>query len=77
MYKRQENNKFIMAMKIYGGGHLIKEAEKAFKYIDSLNYVDSIAIGMSTVEELSLIHISLRLQTYLQKFRLEFLYLYN
>lgn len=48
----KEHNKFIMAMKIYGGGHLINEAEKAFKYVDCLNYVDSIAIGMSTVEEI-------------------------
>ena len=38
-------------MKIYGGGHLIREAEKAFKYVDGLSYVDSIAIGMSTIEE--------------------------
>ncbi len=50
--KAKEYNKFIMAMKIYGGGHLIEEAEKAFKYVDNLSYIDSIAIGMSTVEEI-------------------------
>ncbi|HHZ00366.1 MAG TPA: aldo/keto reductase [Sedimentibacter sp.] len=50
--KAKENEKFIMAMKIYGGGHLIREAEKAFKYVDGLSYVDSIAIGMSTIEEI-------------------------
>ena len=50
--KAKEYNKFIMAMKIYGGGHLINEAEKAFKYVDNLNYIDSIAAGMGTVEEI-------------------------
>ena len=50
--KAKEYNKFVMAMKIYGGGHLIEGAEKAFKHINSLSFVDSIAIGMSTVEEI-------------------------
>ena len=52
LIKAKEHEKFIMAMKIYGGGHLIREAEKAFKYVDGLSYVDSIAIGMSSVEEI-------------------------
>ncbi|MDF2617120.1 MAG: aldo/keto reductase, partial [Sedimentibacter sp.] len=45
-------NKFIMAMKIYGGGHLINEAREAFKFANDLSFVDSIAVGMSTVEEI-------------------------
>lgn len=52
LIKAKEDGKFIMAMKIYGGGHLIREAEEAFKYVDNLSYVDSIAIGMSTLEEI-------------------------
>ena len=50
--KEKEHNKFIMAMKVYGGGHLINEAEKAIKHISALDYVDSIAVCMSTLEEI-------------------------
>ncbi|TWH79813.1 aldo/keto reductase [Sedimentibacter saalensis] len=50
--KAKENNKFIMAMKIYGGGHLINQAREAFKFANDLSFVDSIAVGMSTVEEI-------------------------
>nr|WP_300092256.1 aldo/keto reductase [Sedimentibacter sp.] len=50
--KAKENNKFIMAMKIYGGGHLINEASEAFRFANDLSFVDSIAVGMSTVEEI-------------------------
>ncbi|MDF2676314.1 MAG: Aldo/keto reductase [Bacillota bacterium] len=49
--KAKENNKFILAMKVYGGGHLINDAEKAFKFVRDLEFVDSIAVGMSTEEE--------------------------
>ena len=48
----KENNKFIMAMKIYGGGHLINQAHEAFDFIKGLSFVDSIAVGMSTKEEI-------------------------
>lgn len=48
----KEHAKFIMAMKIYGGGHLIGETKKAFDCINSLSFVDSIAVGMSTIEEI-------------------------
>lgn len=48
----KKDNKFIMAMKIYGGGHLINEAREAFKFANDLSFVDSIAVGMSTVEEI-------------------------
>jgi aryl-alcohol dehydrogenase-like predicted oxidoreductase len=48
----KEHNKFIMAMKVYGGGHLINKAREAFKFVNSLDFVDSIAVGMSTKEEI-------------------------
>jgi aryl-alcohol dehydrogenase-like predicted oxidoreductase len=50
--KAKENGKFIMAMKVYGGGHLINDAREAFKFVNDLREVDSIAVGMSTVEEI-------------------------
>jgi aryl-alcohol dehydrogenase-like predicted oxidoreductase len=50
--KAKENNKFIMAMKIYGGGHLINQARKAFDFACNINEIDSIAVGMSTKEEI-------------------------
>jgi len=46
------NNKFILAMKVYGGGHLINNAQKAFKFVNEIRDVDSIAVGMSTEEEI-------------------------
>lgn len=46
------NGKFILAMKIYGGGHLISEAKDAFNFANNLKDVDSLAIGMSTIEEI-------------------------
>jgi len=50
--KAKEYNKFVMAMKIYGGGHLINDAERAFAFAGSIQEVDSIAVGMSTIEEI-------------------------
>lgn len=50
--KAKEYNKFIMAMKIYGGGHLITDAKNAFEYVNNISSVDAIAVGMSTVEEI-------------------------
>ncbi|MDD2494852.1 MAG: aldo/keto reductase [Tissierellia bacterium] len=46
------NNKFILAMKIYGGGHLITNTKKAFDFVNNISEVDSIAVGMSTIEEI-------------------------
>lgn len=46
-----KNNKFILAMKIYGGGHLINDAKNAFNFVNNLKEVDAIAVGMSTKEE--------------------------
>lgn len=50
--RAKENNKFIMAMKIYGGGHLINRAKEAFEFVRGINEIDSIAVGMSTMEEI-------------------------
>ena len=41
----------IMAMKPLGGGHLISEREAAFDYILSPFCIDSIAIGMQSIDE--------------------------
>jgi len=48
----KQYNKFILAMKVYGGGHLINDAEKAFEFVRDLKFVDSIAVGMSSKEEI-------------------------
>lgn len=48
----KKHNKFIMAMKIYGGGHLINQAKKAFDFARNISEIDSIAVGMSTFEEI-------------------------
>lgn len=49
--KAKAYDKFIMAMKIYGGGHLITDTKKAFDFINNIDEIDSIAIGMSSIEE--------------------------
>jgi aryl-alcohol dehydrogenase-like predicted oxidoreductase len=48
----KKNNKFILAMKIYGGGHLILDAKNAFEFVNNLSEVDAIAVGMSTKDEI-------------------------
>lgn len=50
--KAKEYNKFIMAMKIYGGGHLINKAKEAFDFALGVSEIDAIAVGMSTKEEI-------------------------
>lgn len=47
-----EIGKGIYAMKPLGGGHLIKEAESAFNFVKSIPYINSIAIGMQSVDEI-------------------------
>ncbi|MDR7855997.1 aldo/keto reductase [Tissierella sp.] len=44
--------KGIYAMKPLGGGHLIKEAESAFNFVRSIPFINSIAIGMQSVNEI-------------------------
>lgn len=44
--------KGIYAMKPLGGGHLIKDVESAFNYVKSIDFIDSIAIGMQSTMEI-------------------------
>jgi len=46
--------KGIYAMKTIGGGHLYADAEKAIGEIAGLPYVDAVAVGMKTSEEVEL-----------------------
>lgn len=50
--KAKEYNKFILAMKVYGGGHLINDAEKSFEFVKNIREVDAMAVGMATEEEI-------------------------
>lgn len=42
----------IIAMKPFGGGHLIQSREACFEYILKLKPIDSIAIGMQSLDEI-------------------------
>lgn len=44
--------KGIYIMKPLGGGHLINNVEGAFKFVKNIPYIDSIAIGMQSVDEI-------------------------
>ena len=44
--------KGIYGMKPLGGGHLIKDVEEAFNYVKNIPYIDSIAIGMQSRDEI-------------------------
>lgn len=44
--------KFIFAMKALGGGHLLKNYGEALEYVLGLPYIDSLAIGMQSEEEI-------------------------
>jgi aryl-alcohol dehydrogenase-like predicted oxidoreductase len=44
--------KGIYAMKPLGGGHLIKDAENAFNFVKEIPFIDSIAIGMQSTDEI-------------------------
>ncbi|MDO5718027.1 MAG: aldo/keto reductase [Tissierellia bacterium] len=46
-----KNKKGIYAMKILGGGHLIPDVTEAISFINNLDCIDSIAIGMQSREE--------------------------
>lgn len=49
--KAKDHGKFIMAMKPYGGGHLLLDTKTAFDYVNNIKEVDSIAIGMKNTAE--------------------------
>lgn len=44
--------KGIYGMKPLGGGHLIKDVENAFNFVKDIPYIDSIAIGMQSMDEI-------------------------
>ncbi|NLY44723.1 MAG: 4Fe-4S binding protein [Tissierella sp.] len=44
--------KGIYGMKPLGGGHLIKDVEEAFNFVKSISFIDSIAIGMQSIDEI-------------------------
>lgn len=44
----------VIGMKILGGGHLIKDIDRAFAYIRNLDFVHSFLIGVEDTEELRL-----------------------
>lgn len=47
-----EMGKGIYAMKPLGGGHLIENVESAFNYVKSIDWINSIAIGMQSTMEI-------------------------
>ena len=44
--------KGIYSMKPLGGGHLINNLEESFNFLRNLDFIDSIAVGMQSVEEI-------------------------
>jgi len=50
--RAKANNKFILSMKPLGGGHLSRNPVDSLKYINSLDFIDSIAVGMRYKEEI-------------------------
>lgn len=48
----KDEDRGIYAMKPLGGGHLINEAEDAFNFVKSVPFIDSIAIGMQSTDEI-------------------------
>jgi len=47
----REKGTGIFSMKPLGGGNLLRKAEDALSYVLGLDYIDSIAIGMQSIEE--------------------------
>ena len=52
LQKAKMLNKTIFAMKPLGGGHLIGKNKEAISYVCNLPFVDAIAIGMQSKEEI-------------------------
>src|SRR6056297_2904700 len=50
--KAKTYNKFILSMKPLGGGHLSSHPVESLNYIKSLDFIDSIAVGMRYKEEI-------------------------
>jgi aryl-alcohol dehydrogenase-like predicted oxidoreductase len=49
---KHDYNKGIYGMKPLGGGNLLNTIDQAFAYINGLDFLDAIAIGMQSIEEL-------------------------
>ncbi|MCD4782253.1 MAG: 4Fe-4S binding protein [Candidatus Eremiobacteraeota bacterium] len=47
-----DKGKIIFIMKAIGGGHLFREAEESLAYVSALPFVDSVIVGMQSVEEI-------------------------
>lgn len=50
--KCKDLGKGIYGMKPLGGGHLIKEAEDALLFVKNIDFIDSIAIGIQSIDEI-------------------------
>lgn len=50
---KNQYNKGIYGMKPLGGGNLLNTIDQAFDYVNSLDFLDSIAIGMQSIDELA------------------------
>jgi len=50
--KAHQKGKVIFIMKALGGGHLFREASDALAYVRDLPFVDSVVVGMQSVEEI-------------------------
>lgn len=48
----KDKGKFIYAMKALGGGHLLKSYKEALEFVLDISFIDSIAIGMQSIEEI-------------------------
>ncbi|MDR0396828.1 MAG: aldo/keto reductase [Oscillospiraceae bacterium] len=44
---------FVIGMKILGGGHLISRRDESIRYALSLDFLDCIALGMSSIAEIN------------------------
>ena len=52
LIKAKEKGMFIFSMKSLGGGNLFQNAEKCLQYAFGLPFLDSVAIGMQSIEEI-------------------------
>jgi aryl-alcohol dehydrogenase-like predicted oxidoreductase len=50
----KEQGKFIYGMKPLGGGHLIADYDQAIDYVMGLDFLDSIAMGMQSTDEIDM-----------------------
>ncbi len=47
----KQNGKKLMAMKAYGGGHLLSDTRSAFDFVNEIEEIDYISLGMKTIQE--------------------------